>query len=200
MIRNLFYGLLFASLSSVQAASLFNFDSTTPGTYTAFTDVNNGIFATFSSNGDPGGFEVIPSFFGSLSGNVLLDPGPALQDRLALTVTFSHALRGISLDFAINTFFPTDAFNLSAYAADTLVGSGSFSGSIPNGLLYPEGTATFSGAGFDKVVFSSIGRDFAVDNISIVGTPEPRSLSAVGLVALFGVTTLYRRRRTAFRA
>ena len=53
--------------------SIFNFDSDVLGTPTPFSHSNNGLTATFSSTGDPGGFVVAPTFFLTLTGNVLLD-------------------------------------------------------------------------------------------------------------------------------
>src|SRR5262249_58280295 len=54
----------------------------------AFAYTQRGITATFSSPADPGGFQVAPSFFRDLTGNVLLDPGPRGPAFIPLLVTF----------------------------------------------------------------------------------------------------------------
>lgn len=184
----------------MHAASLFNFEGDALGTYTAFTNVNNGLSATFTSNGDPGGFVVDTSFFSSLTGNVLLDPGPAGDDQLSLTVSFSSQVSSASLDFAINPITPTDTFTLAAYQGSTLVGSDTETGSVPSGsFYYPEGVASFNGALFNSIVLSSSGEDLAVDNISVSAatTPEPGTMSIVGLAVLAGFGIGYRRKRMA---
>jgi hypothetical protein len=43
--------------------TVFNFDADSPGTATNFTDTVNGLSATFSSAGDPGGLVVYASMF-----------------------------------------------------------------------------------------------------------------------------------------
>jgi hypothetical protein len=176
----------------LHAASVFNFDSDSQGLSTPFTNVNNGVAATFTSDGDPGGLEVFQGFFSSLSGNVLLDPGPAGSDGLTLTVMFNAELSSVALDFAINSLSPSDTFNLSAYQGSKLVGSNTESGSVPAQFFYPEGVASFTGAPFNSIVLSSTGLDFAVDDIA-VATPEPATVGVVSLVSLFGLVA-YRRK------
>ena len=208
IVRHLLYGLFLVALPTLHATSIFNFDSDAVGSYTPFTDVSNGISATFTSNGDPGGLSVYPSIFSGLSGNVLLDPGPAETDGLVLTAKFSAELSDVTLSFAINPQTSSDTFSLAAYQGSTPVGSRTFSGpvqpgtgSAPPGVSFPEGTAAFSGANFNKLVFSSTGIDFGVDNIAVdaASVPEPGGLSLLGLAALSGGAIAYRFKRLARR-
>jgi len=103
--RSLRLFLAAVSLSAAASAStVFNFDGDTLGTSATFTDTVNGLSAIFSSPNDPGGFVVYQSFFETLTGNVLGDPGPAGLDNLALTVNFSQNLSAVVLDFATSDF------------------------------------------------------------------------------------------------
>ena len=181
--------------SFLSAGTLFTFDTDTPGTSTTFTDTVGGLSATFSSPSDPGGFTVTSGFFSSLTGNVLLDPGPAGADSIPLTVSFSSPLSNISLLFATNSgagvFLVLDAFS-----GATLVGTASASGTVPGGFTFPEGALSFGGPTFDSIVLSSSALDFAVDSIDATPTPEPSSWgsSALGLGLL-----CYAYRRARFR-
>ena len=181
----------------MHAAALFNFEGNPVGTYTPFTDVDNGISATFTSNGDPGGFAVFGSFFTTLSGNVLVDPGPAAIDGLELIVDFSKELDSVSLDFAINPLSASDTFTLSAYQGGKLVGTSTESGVVPPGSIYLEGVAAFEGEVYNKIVLSSTALDLAVDDISVIAAPapEPAPMSLLGLASLAGVMVVHQRKR-----
>ena len=176
----------------------FNFNSDPSGKATQFTDTSGGISGTFSSSGDPGGFQVGPSFFKTLTGQVLLDPGPAGLNNLTLTVLFSTTGSSITLDFATNSSAGVP-FDLSAYDGSTLVGTATVTGTIPSGFTFPEGAISFSGATFNEVVLSApAATDFAVDNIAFTtGTSVPEPSTA--LLMFFGASallTLARRRAT----
>jgi hypothetical protein len=162
---------------SLSADPTFDFETTLPGTATPFTNTVSGLSATFSSSGDPGGFAVMATFFQALTGNVLINPGPAGLDNLVLTIVFSIPQTNISMDFATNS--PAGVpFNLDAFNGASAVGSASATGAIPSGFLFPEGVISFSGPAFNRVVLSSPALDFAVDNVSVSTTaiPEPGSL------------------------
>lgn len=136
--------LLAACLSlPAHAASIFNFDADPPGQGTPFTSTNDGLSATFSSTGDPGGFGVVPGFFSTLSGNVLIDPGPAGLDHLALNVVFDNNVNSIGLDFAVNSAAPAP-LTLTALqngvSVGTITATGAFS--FP-GAQSPEGHIPF---------------------------------------------------------
>ena len=176
---------------SVSAATLFTFDGDTVGTVTTFTDTVGSVSATFSA--PPTGFSVQPSFFSTLTGNVLVDGGTAGGDNLALTISFNTALSDLALLFATNSGSPVPLV-LNAYlggVGGTLVGTASASGTIPGGgFTFPEGSIDFNGAVFDTVVLSTTALDFAVDNVSATVTPEPGQLGMVllglGLLGLYG--------------
>jgi hypothetical protein len=137
---------------------------------------------------------VTPTFFETLTGNVLLDPGPANLNNLTLTIAFSSLQSAISMDFATNSGSGVP-FDLLAYDGGTLVGSTSASGSIPVGFFFPEGVLSFSGANFDKVVLSAPSAlDFAIDNVTVSpSVPEPAAPSVSAFV--IGAVVFVRQRR-----
>jgi hypothetical protein len=180
--------LLAASTVVLRAGTVtFNFDSDTVGTATVFTDTVGGLSATFSSSGDPGGFGVEPTFFSTLTGNALLDPGPAGANNLTLDIVFSAPQSGIIMDFATNSEAGVP-FDVSALNNGSGVGSSSATGSIPGGFLFPEGVITFNSAVFNEVVLSApAALDFAIDNVTVTAAaPEPGSISLLG----FGLSCL----------
>jgi hypothetical protein len=187
--------------AAANASTIFNFDGDALGASTTFTDTVNGLSATFSSSADPGGFVVYQSFFETLTGNVLGDPGPAGQDNLALTISFSQNLSAVVLDFATSDFITPSPLTLTADENSTSVGSNTQPGQFLSGFTFPEGEIAFDGAIFNQIVISSTATDFAVDNIKVIpaNAPEPTScaLLGAGLLAL-GIPAV--RRRSALRA
>ncbi|MBS1857036.1 MAG: PEP-CTERM sorting domain-containing protein [Acidobacteria bacterium] len=158
---------------------LFTFDTDSTSTATTFTDTASGLSATFSSPADPGGFTIFPSFFASLTGNILLQDGSPVP----LTIDFSDPLSSLTLLFATATLDPV-SFQLIAYNSGTEVGTVSAVGGTPPGTVYPEGSISFSGVSFDRVVLSTPSSSvFAIDNVSAtVGqVPEPASFLLIGL-------------------
>lgn len=172
--------------ANADSIAVFNFDADSLGTATAFTDTANGLSATFSSNGDPGGFVIYQSMFETLTGNVLGDPGPAGQDNLMLDVSFSNELTAVTLNFATSDFVTASPLTLQAYQGSTLVGSTAQTGMFLSGFDFPEGEIAFDGAAFNRIAISSAATDFAVDNITVSAVPEPASLVylATGLLCL----------------
>jgi hypothetical protein len=171
---------------------VFNFDADLVGKPTPFTDTVSGLGATFTSSGDPGGFAVVPSFFKTLTGNVLLDPGPANLNNLTLTILFSAVQTSISMNFATNSGTGVP-FNLNAFNGASAVGSATATGVIPPGFGFPEGVVSFSGPTFNRVVLSApAALDFAIDNVSVNAVPEPGSLSllAFGALGAIAITQL----------
>jgi hypothetical protein len=188
---------LSACCISLNAATIFSFESDALGISTGFTDTVSGLSATFSSPADPGGFTIAPSFFSTLTSHVLLDPGPVNANNLALTILFSSAVSDISMLFATNSQ-PGVPLVLNAFNGATFVGTASASGAIPLGFTFPEGSLSFSGSPFNRVVLSSVALDFAIDNVSATAVPEPASLVTLGLgVALLVVSA---RRKWLLRA
>jgi MYXO-CTERM domain-containing protein len=193
----------FAALSiglcaTATAATIFNFDADNQGTSTTFTDTVNGLSATFSSPSSPGSFSVQPSFFATLTGNVL--GGPLFQSNVALDINFSANLSAIDLLFATADFNTPSPFTLAAYEGNTPVGSNTLPGMFLPGFTFPEGEIAFSGANFNSVVLSTTAPNFAIDNVQVApgtaATPEPHSvwLAAAGLMAL--ASSALRRRRS----
>lgn len=177
---------------AIQANTItFNFNSDPTGETTPFTDSIGILSATFTSSGDPGGFEVFPSFFYSLTGQVLLDPASSGPNNATLTILFNYAATAVSLDFA--TYSSTAVpFDLSAYNGTTLVGSTNATGSIPAGGYYnPEGVISFSGADFNEVVLSvPAAAAFAIDNLAVTtSVPEPGTFSLLLAAAAVLVLT-----------
>ncbi len=196
--------LVFGCLSMAgNAASVFNFDADPIGQGTSFTDINNGLSATFSSPGDPGGFGVNSGFFSALSGNVLIDPGPAGLDNLALNIGFSSSVDSIGLDFAVNSAGPVP-LTLTALENGATVGTITAGDSFPSsGAQSPEGHLDFSGTVLNSVTLTSSATDFAVDNVTVgagstAATPEPATaglLSLAGMLGSFGILAKRLRRR-----
>jgi len=162
--------------------AVFNFDADLFDKPTPFSDTVGGVEATFTSSGDPGGFAVTPFSFSSLTGNVLLAPGPAGLNNLTLTIVFSGVQTSISMNFATNSEIGT-LFKLDAFNGTSAVGSAAATGIIPSGFSFPEGVISFSGSAFNSVVLSSPeALDFAIDNVTVKVVSEPGSL----LLLLFG--------------
>ncbi len=182
-------GLLVGCLARTgSAASIFDFEGDPVNQGTAFTDISNGISATFTSPGDPGGFGINQGFFSALSGNVLIDPGPAGLNDLVLNIGFSSVLSSIDLDFAVNAANPVPLM-LTASLDGATVGTVNAASGFPNaGAQSPEGHITFSGVGFNSVALSSDATNFAIDNVTVVNAaavPEPATAGLLG--AAFGV-------------
>ena len=191
--------LLSGCSGAANAASIFDFDGDPIGLGTGFSDTSNGISATFTSPGDPGGFGVQQSLFSGLTGNVLIDPGPAGLDRLPLTIRFSSPVDRLDLDFAVNATNLVP-LTLTAFFDSANVGTVAASGAFPSpDSQAREGHISFAEAPFNSITLSSDASDFAVDNIAVAATssaPEPASLWLVGLaIALASTHPLAKRVR-----
>jgi hypothetical protein len=199
---------LFASLVPLApAASVFNFDADPAGLSTPFTDTNNNVSASFSSAVDPGGFVVTQTFFVTLTGNVLLVPGPKGVANTPLDIAFDTNLGSVNLAFALNADASTPML-LEAFLGGNPIGSASATGTIPSGGLgFPEGTIHLSGIRFDSIRLSSPNAiNFAVDDISVAPpttvTPEPATAPLAALaLAIAGLCSrgIFVRRAAARR-
>jgi hypothetical protein len=188
----------FATVSRA-ATITFDFNADATGTATPFTDTVSVLSATFSSSGDPGGFQIAGSFFLNLTRQVLLDPGPANLAFLTLTIRFSAPQSDISMNFATDSATPVP-FSLQAFNGVTPVGTSSATGTIPSppGGLFtlPEGLIRFGGGPFNSVVLSAAAPHFAIDNITVTDIPEPGSLRLC--VAGLAVLVFACRRRNSY--
>jgi hypothetical protein len=154
------------------ASTVFSFDSFPMGTVTPFTDTVAGLQASFSDDGDPGGFEVVPTFFKTLTGNVLTDGISDWNFDETLTIAFSAPQTSISMNFALDSVFSDTPFDLSAFNGATAVGSSTATGTIPCcGIDFPEGVISFSGPAFNSVVLSSPAILFSIDNVTVSAVP-----------------------------
>jgi hypothetical protein len=183
--------LLSSSPKAANADSVFNFDEDPIDRGTEFSDTSNGISATFSSPGDPGGFGVQQSLFSNLTGNVLIDPGPAGLDRMSLTIRFSSLVQSVDLNFAVNTTNPVP-LTLTAFSGDATVGTIAASGTLPSAdSQAKEGHISFHEASFNSITLASDANDFAVDNITVAevsSAPEPASFWFLGLAMTLAST------------
>ena len=190
--------LAMASSLPGRATIIFTFDNDAVGTTTAFTDTVGGLSVSFSSPSDPGAFTVQPSFFETLTGNVLGSPGPSFQNNVSLTINFAADLTAINLLFATADFSTPSPFTLTAYEGQTPEGSNTTSGLYLPGFAFPEGEIAFSGATFNTVVLETTAPNFAIDNIQAAtasAAPEPAQEWMLGL-ALVLLGAARKRRRT----
>ncbi len=201
MIVAAILSLLLGSGHSARAGlATFNFSSLPVGDSTPFSLTDNGVTASFSSPGDPGGFQIASSFFVTISGNVLYTPGTAGQTGIPLNIDFSQSVNSISLQFALDTGDPTTTLNLSATLGGSSAGGTSATGTVPLTGSYSEGVLNFSGL-FNSVDLSTVAPNFAIGQIEVnygtAAVPEPSSLlmSSVLGVALLGGALLRRRIR-----
>lgn len=187
--------VLFCCSSLTFADSIFNFDNDPLDIYTPFADTNNGVTATFRSNGDPGGFSLTTYSSPNTSGNILFQPGPAGLDQLSLAVAFDQVLSRVELTFVINGS-NTQPFTLQALLGSNVVGQVSATGNRIPGAIFPENRILFNSASFDNIILSSEALDFAVDNISVTpGTsvvPEPGTLWLSGSAVMMWLTVRQR--------
>ena len=179
---------------------VFTFGSAEGGT--PFTETVNGLGASFSSDGDPNGFEVLFAPLLNPLEAVLLD-----NDLSFLTLTIRFGAPQTSISTVFGTILPTDApsglpFDLTAFNGASEVGSATAIGDVFPGTPVAFGLLTFSGAAFDSVVLSAPTADaFWIDEVTVgvvSPVPEPSSLSLVAFVGFVGfcasaITRLRRR-------
>ena len=176
--------------SRAQAAT-FTFDTLAPFTPTPLALTDDGVTATFTSTpvNDFFIFPTAPLAF-TMSGNLLIAGNDAPPDTL--TVGFSAPQSALSVQFLLNTQNAATPFSLTAYLGAMQVGTSSATGSIFN---FIEGTLTFSGTAFDRVVLTSAAQDFGIDNLTVrqANVPEPGVMTLLA-GALVGLAAGYRRK------
>jgi hypothetical protein len=180
-----------------KATSVYNFESAFVGESTPFTSLSNGVIATFSSNGPDGEFAIYTSFFGTLSGNVLLNPGPDVSPNTVpydLRIDFDHDLDQVFLRYALNAPVGTSVA-LRTLLSGEEVGSTIGIASAVVGSDFPEGSLTWSGGRFNQVILSSTALNLAVDDVSVEIAPEPSAVKMMPILALLLVLRALKIRR-----
>ena len=173
-------------------AQTFDFESVPFGTLVPFTDTDGGVTASFTAPG--GNFAVLsnPGAFVGLIGQYLSDADADIIIS-PLEIAFSTFLNSISLNFAMPDLLGTGTgtLTLDAFLGATLVGSTSQTGAIPPGFGAIEGSITFAGGMFDRVVLSADIPDFGIDNVNVApaAVPEPATVAllAGGLLVIGAV-------------
>lgn len=179
-LANVFCALAIAAIP-LHAGSIF-INGDPPGDVgtgqgTPFSDTNNGITATFSSNDDA----MFSSGFATASttGDVSWGPEMLIAEDVGATLTigFSQTLDSISMDFGTLTADPLD---LVAYLGGT-GGTQVFSTNATGTVVVPGGLAEginfgLSGVNFDTVVLSNSSSAFpviAAGNITVTADAPP---------------------------
>jgi hypothetical protein len=193
--------------ATANADAIFDFQNVAAGTVAPLTTTVNGLTASVS--GPISVCNVAGANFATLSGNALIQGFCTPGQLGAVTIGFSSNLSSVSLDFA-TAGRPSAPFTLQAFENSSLVGSSTFTSSVPPGNApNGEGVASFSGL-FNSIVLNTVGATpgsqggpFAVDNVNAItataGVPEPASLSmfAAGGVLLLGLARGFRKRRAS---
>ena len=174
MLRLLQWFALCGLVSSA-SADVISFASLAAGAATPVSVSNGTLTATFSSPDGPV-FSVFPSFFSTLTGNVLIDNDAAQHE---LDIVFDKDINSISLLFGLNG---SDSSSITLRAmfgglGGLAVGSVSGNGEVGSGGLFPEGALSFNAATFNAVRVTSTATDFAIANVDVAAVPEPASFT-----------------------
>jgi len=176
------------------ADTIFIWSSGDVGRGTPFTKTVDGLEASFSSDGDPNGFEVID--FPPLNplGPVLADQVRMDGSFLTLTIGFSAPQTsfttafGQTLQSGVDTLPP---FDLTAFNGASEVGSATATGVVAPIFPIAFGVLSFSGPAFDSVVLSSPkAAAFWIDGFVVNAGPTVPEPSSLSLIALAGFVRL----------
>lgn len=147
---------LLVPATPAEAATVYeNFDS-----YADSTPANSLTTPGATFNGPDWG--VIPTFFSSLTGKVLIQPGGGGNP---LTIDFATPKGSYSMRFA--TQQTGDTFRVWGYYEGVLQFTDDFVGSVPSGFPFAEGSAYGSGDKFDRLVVDALGQAAAIDDLIV---------------------------------
>jgi hypothetical protein len=169
---------LWASLASAQNV-ITDFDALAAGPVEgiAITGV------TFSS-APVGGWAVVPigpGVFALLSGNGIAN---AVGTEI-LTLDFAPGHSVYSFNFATNG---PETVQVTGFRDGVQVFTHTYTGAIPPGILFPEGTAAAGGIIFDRLVIQTVGgAQMAIDSLAVTGSSTIPTLSQWGLILLAGL-------------
>jgi gamma-glutamyltranspeptidase/glutathione hydrolase len=156
-----------------------------PAGTTPFSLTAGDLSVAFSASGDPAAFAVVPTTFATLGGTILQNAGFAPSD---LTIAFSHPISDFSTAFATDDLGPATPLTLTVFLGTSSLATVSATGTVPGGYVFPEGTISFGGNLFDRLVLADAGAPaFAVGDVTVpFSVPEPGTLvlMATGLLAL----------------
>jgi len=167
---------MWAGLAGAQTLSI-DFDAIAPGT----TAEALGVAGVTFTAAPAGSWVVQPSALATLTGNLLIVPVGAS----VLTADFAVPYRSYSFLFATNG---AATVQVEGFLGGTPVFTSTFTGSIPPGVAFPEGTAAGAGPAFDRLVIQTLGgQEIAIDNFAAAGLAQVPTLSEWGLILLAGL-------------
>lgn len=125
---------------------------------------------------------VAPGITTLISGNIFLtNAGPNV-----LTADFASPHSIYRFNFATTA---VDTLQVEGFLAGNPVFTHTFTGSLPPGIVFPEGVASGSGIVFDRLVIQAVGGlgQVGIDNFAAFGPTQIPTLSQWGLILLAGL-------------